>query len=219
MQAQSQLVQKTAVRFAKTGPAIYHSHHDMIRFWERMVRRAALPIRLTQGFNPRPRMVFPHALGLGIVSLHEEVELELHSRLPADEMAARLDSACAGALEILGAYNLPPTKKSRQLVASSYRISLWPAAVGAALPAVAADIMARREIIVQRGAPGETRSLDIRPFLQRLVHDAESNALLLDLNHSQAGSARPDEIAKIAAEMTGVDWRDVRLEKIAMVLN
>ncbi|MDR1518600.1 MAG: TIGR03936 family radical SAM-associated protein [Planctomycetota bacterium] len=218
MSANCQLIQKSAVRFAKTGAAIYHSHHDMLRFWERLVRRAGLPVRLTQGFNPRPRLVFPHALGLGIVSRLEEVELELHSRLDNREIQRRLSLASPGAVEILEVRGLPPAKGSRQIVASSYRLSGWPGDDSPALGQAAAELMAKPEIQVERGAPGEKRRIDIRPFIKKLALDAGSDSLELAVSHTRTGSARPDEAAKLLAAAINRDWRDWRIEKTGMRL-
>lgn len=218
MSDRTAMKQKIAVVFAKTGPAIHHSHHDLIRFWERAVKRAGLPVRLTQGFNPRPRIIFPHALGLGVASRHEEVELELYESVPVGEILPRLKRAVGDTLEIIDAVPLPPVKKSRQILSSSYRIGGWPDSAGEALAAFAADILRRGEIRVERGAPGDRRSVDVRPYLQSVTHDPEDRALRLVLKHTPTGSGRPDEIAKLAAEAVGCDWRDVRLEKIGMVL-
>lgn len=211
----TRLIQKTAVRFAKTGPTIYHSHHDMIRFWERAVQRAGLPLRLTQGFNPRPRLIFPHALGLGIVSRLEEVEIELCSIVPLPEMLERLCRAVTGVLEIVSADALPPVKKSRQIVASSYLISGLPAEADAA--GAAAGIMEQTEITVERRNKEGGRRLDIRPYLASLV-PAGADALALEIRHTPAGSARLDEVTKLLAAALVCDWRDFRLEKTGMRL-
>lgn len=190
----------------------------MIRFWERAVKRAELPLRLTQGFNPRPRIIFPHALGLGIASRHEEVELELHARLGLPELLQRLRDAAGDTLEIRDAVNFPPVKKSRQLVASSYAISGWSAAAGPRLADAARGILGMESIPVERGAPGNRRSLDIRPFVAGLDYDAAEGVLILKLAHSNAGSARPDEIAKLAAAIVGDDPWVLAIEKTAMTL-
>ncbi|MCD8141003.1 MAG: TIGR03936 family radical SAM-associated protein [Planctomycetaceae bacterium] len=218
MTQHSQLLQKTAVVFAKTGPAIYHSHHDMIRFWERAVKRAGLPMRLTQGFNPRPRIIFPHTLGLGIASRREEVELELHARLDLRVLLERITRAAGDTLGILDAFNLPPVKKSRQLVASSYAITGWAAASLPRLDETARAILALPEIVVERGAPGNRRSLDIRPFIAGLGSDSAAAALRLDLSHSNAGSARPDEVGRLAASLLGDDALALSIEKTVMRL-
>lgn len=213
------LAQKTAVRFAKSGAGIYHSHHDMIRFWERAARRAGLPMRLTQGFNPRPRMVFPHALGLGVVSRHEEVELEFHAPMKLDEVLSRLKDACVGTLEILSASALPPSRKSRQIRESSYLLTGWPGETVRVLPEAAAAVMARDEIRLTRGAPGQRREVDIRPFLEELSFDAGQRAVVARFRHDASGSARLDEIAKLLAEAVGCDWRSIGLEKTGMTLD
>ena len=213
-----QLLQKTTIKFAKTGPAIFHSHHDMIRFWERAVKRAELPLRLTQGFNPRPRIIFPHALGLGITSRHEEVELELCEEMDVDELLRRVVAAAGDTLDIQSARNLPPVKQSRQLVASFYRIDGWSDEALAKLPAACAELLAKEEIVVERGAPGKRRSLDIRPYIVSLECRPEERVLLAQLSHSTSGAARPDEIAKLTAERTGVDYHTLAIEKTAMVL-
>lgn len=210
------MLQKNAVVYSKIGPAIYHSHHDMIRFWERAVKRADLPVRLTQGFNPRPRIIFPHALGLGISSLHEEVELEFHTGIDRKELVDRLRAAAGDTLDIVDAVPLPPVKKSRQIVASNYRIAGWPSSALEKLPAAVDAILAMTEIIVERGAPDSRRIANIRPYLRELRCDGD--ALLLGLAHTPAGSARPDEIARLAAELSETDYHDLRIEKTSMRL-
>lgn len=214
----TQLRQKTAIRFCKTGPAIYHSHHDMMRFWERALKRAKMPMRLTQGFNPHIRIVFPHALGLGIASLHEEIELELHEPMPLGEVLERIRQAVGDTLQVQDAFNLPPRKNGRQLVASTYDIVNWPAVAAAALPQAVAEILALKEIAVDRGAPGKVRSLDIRPYIANLAWEAQGASLILELHHTPTGSARPDEIARLAAERSGVDAAGLAIIKSGMRL-
>jgi radical SAM-linked protein len=65
------------VRFTKTGRMRFLSHHDLMRLFERALRRTGLELRMTEGYNPHPVMAFPTALGLGIESLDEILEFEL----------------------------------------------------------------------------------------------------------------------------------------------
>ena len=218
MKNTSLMVQKTAVRFAKTGAAVYHSHHDMIRFWERAVRRAGLPVRFTQGFNPHVRLVFPHALGVGIASRHEEVELELYASVPLEEVAERVRGAAGDTLEILGVVALPPVKQSRLLVESGYRLEGWSGVTAGGLVAACAGLMARGEVIVERGAPDRRRRMDIRPYLLEVAPDEGGGAVCIRLRHTLTGAARADEVARLLAESTGDDVHDICIEKTDMVL-
>ena len=63
--------QKVEIRFQKGEAVRFISHHDLMRAMMRAVRRANLPVRLTEGYNPRPRIVFPVALEVGVASLDE----------------------------------------------------------------------------------------------------------------------------------------------------
>ena len=68
---------KVRIRFRKGGELRLVGHHDLMRCFERMLRRAQLPFHSTEGFNPKPRLIFALSLGLGIVGSEEVVELEL----------------------------------------------------------------------------------------------------------------------------------------------
>src|SRR5207247_8049527 len=79
-------------------PICLVGHHDLMRCFERMLRRAQLPFHSTEGFNPKPRLVFALSLGLGIVGCDEIVELELDEELPpeqiqSDRKSTRLNSS------------------------------------------------------------------------------------------------------------------------------
>jgi radical SAM-linked protein len=71
---------------------IYISHLDLLRLLGRAVRRAGLPVALTQGFSPRPRISVPKALKLGVASDHEEGEIVLNRPLEAAEIKQRLQA-------------------------------------------------------------------------------------------------------------------------------
>jgi radical SAM-linked protein len=178
-------------------------------------------VRFTQGFNPHLRLVFPHALGLGISSRHEEVELELYSPVPLDTVLERVRLAAGDTLEILDAAPLPPVKQSRLLTESSYRIHAWPDAALPRLEQACAALLAREEIVVERGAPGKRRSMDIRPYLLQLEYRPGDCSVFARLRHTLTGAARADEVARLlvdAAGGEGMDARDLLIEKTGMIL-
>ena len=73
---------KMRFRFRKDGALRLLSHHDLMRCFERMLRRAALPVRQSQGFHPKPRLIFALSLPLGVIGCEEVAELELEEVLP-----------------------------------------------------------------------------------------------------------------------------------------
>src|SRR3954471_15472064 len=81
---------KVRLRFAKRGDLRLVSHHDLMRCLERALRRAAIPMAASQGFNPRPKIMFPLALARGIEGDREVVEWELAEPMEPAEVIGRL---------------------------------------------------------------------------------------------------------------------------------
>src|SRR4051794_31115650 len=98
---------KVRLRFGKRGDLRLVSHHDLMRCLERMLRRARVPMALTQGFNPRPKMTFALALGLGIEALREVVDLELSEPWSPSELRARLEASAPPGFVWVDAQPLP----------------------------------------------------------------------------------------------------------------
>jgi radical SAM family uncharacterized protein/radical SAM-linked protein len=105
------------IRFAKVGRAAFLGHLDLVRLLARTLRRADLPLAMTRGFSPKPRISFGPALGLGVPSLGELVDVDLEHtpigmrtweatetservELPADIVRERLASVCPPGIEI-----------------------------------------------------------------------------------------------------------------------
>ena len=218
------LAQKVSARFAKTGAARFHSHHDLMRFWERALRRAAWPVRRTAGFNPHPRLVFPHALGVGVASAVEEAEIELREIRPLPALARALAPTLEPTLRLVSLAPLPPSRKGKRVVECVYRIGGWPEAIDAdRLAEAAAALWATREWMVERGPPRERTRLDARPWLAGVeaVEGSRSDGgpwVRATLRHTERGAGRVDETARALAARLDVEPESLDLEKIAMTL-
>src|SRR5258705_4238869 len=106
--------QKVEIRFQKGESVRFISHHDLMRAMMRAVRRANLPVRLTEGFNPRPRIVFPVALEVGIASLDEVAEIEFTQCLDIQDLTDRLASVFPPGLKLMAVKDLP-LKRAMQI--------------------------------------------------------------------------------------------------------
>ncbi len=82
--------QKIRVWFGKQGQMRLLSHLDMVRLFDRALRRASLPISFTNGFHPGPRMAIANALSLGTTSSGEIVDFELTEDIAIEEFRDRL---------------------------------------------------------------------------------------------------------------------------------
>tara|TARA_R110002049_G_scaffold4601_5_gene32779 strand:- start:1081907 stop:1082917 length:1011 start_codon:yes stop_codon:yes gene_type:complete len=112
------------IRFAKVDLLRWISHRDLARLWERLLRRAALKLSMTEGFHPKPRVAFPSALALGVESLDEVVEIELAEDLSVTELLDRLCSDRQPGLVIHSVHRLPDGFGKAQLRSTDYIISI-----------------------------------------------------------------------------------------------
>jgi len=105
------------LRYSKLGPAAFLSHLDLVRHLPRAFRRAGMEIFYSRGFHPKPGLSFGPALGLGIPSLGELMDVDLEHTVPgvrtwdviddstrtelaADEVRDRLAAVCPPGIEI-----------------------------------------------------------------------------------------------------------------------
>ncbi len=67
----------------------YISHLDLIRLFHRALRRAGLPIKITEGFNPHPKLSIKRALKLGLESENEEASIVMREEILPEEFIVR----------------------------------------------------------------------------------------------------------------------------------
>ncbi|MBU4346533.1 MAG: TIGR03936 family radical SAM-associated protein [Candidatus Omnitrophica bacterium] len=76
--------------FAKKGTMRFISHLDLMRLFMRALRRADFPLKITQGFNPHPKLSIKRALKLGVESDNEEAAIVLKEQISPEEFKQRL---------------------------------------------------------------------------------------------------------------------------------
>jgi radical SAM-linked protein len=184
---------KVRLRFAKQGDLRLVSHHDLLRCLERTLRRAEIPMAVSQGFNPRPKIVFTLALALGIEGRREVVELGLAEPMEPNEVLRRLAAASPAGFVWLEADAVASGRAARaESVAYTLEI---PSARYDAVRGSLDAFLASAEWPYTRHRPDRDVALDLRPFLI----DAELEPLGLlrfRMMMTPSGSARPEEIVE-----------------------
>ena len=100
--------------FSKEGKALFLSHINIMRILERAFLRAGLPLRYTEGFNPKPRLEFAHPLGLGISSGGEIASVDLLAVVEGEAFMAKLNKALPLGLMIKRASPMKPRSPGRK---------------------------------------------------------------------------------------------------------
>jgi radical SAM-linked protein len=193
---------KFRFRFAKTGTLRLLSHHDMMRCLERMLRRASLPFKSTQGFHPGPRVVFAQSLPLGVIGRDEVVEIEFTHECESDVVLAAMNAQAPIGLSFISASVVPmkATAIPRRVV---YELALPVERVEETRTAAEA-LLAQEKIWVERLRPTPKR-LNIRPYVREAAcgfagaagEAASGFSIRLDLWVTGTGSARADELTRL----------------------
>jgi len=169
------------------------SHHDMMRLWERALRRAALPLRFSQGFNPHPKMSLPEPRSVGIASEAEILEFELADWVNPDVVLERLHGQLPSGIQAGSLDLIRPSDKARpDTVVYVARLEAPPAD----LPDRAARLLARDEASVVRHRPKGDKTLDARAFI-RAIETPGDGIVRMTLATGPGGTVRPDEILRL----------------------
>jgi radical SAM-linked protein len=86
--------------FSKQGLMRYISHLDLMRLFMRAMRRADLPLKMSEGFSPHPKLSLKRALKLGLESQHEEAAIVLQFPVELADFKNRLQKQLPEGIEI-----------------------------------------------------------------------------------------------------------------------
>ena len=100
-------------------------HLDIMRYFQKAVKRANLDVAFSEGFSPHMIMSFASPLGVGITSTGEYFDMELKSATTSSDMVKRLNDAMAEGMKILSIRQVEDGKASKAMslvAAADYRL-------------------------------------------------------------------------------------------------
>lgn len=117
---------KIRIKFAKYGTMKFIGHLDMMRFFQKAIRRADIDIKYSEGFSPHQIMSFAAPLGVGVESVGEYFDMEVLSMTDENEMKDALNQVMVEGVKILSVTILPDKAKNAMasVAAAAYQIHL-----------------------------------------------------------------------------------------------
>jgi radical SAM family uncharacterized protein/radical SAM-linked protein len=202
-------VQRLRMTFGKLGDMRLVGHLDLMRLFDRAVRRAALPIAFSGGFHPAPRIMAANALSLGYTSNGEIIEFELREQIGLAEFQQRLTAQLNDDLPIYSIVEMPLSQPvaTQVLERAEYRLKIraetevdWLKSIGA--------VLAATEIIqTQTTKSGKEREVNLR---ERLFEVELLNVETLSTEIRYIGSCRndgtmlrPEQMMSMLSQMAG----------------
>ena len=184
---------KARIKFRKYGVLRFIGHLDVMRFFQKLMRRADIPIAFTGGYSPHMIMSFASPLGIGLTSDGEYLDIELTAPVDSREAIKRMNKECVEGIEIISIRQISDEKKMTGmtiLAAADYLISVKKGALPENWKNAFADFMAQKEIRVVKQTKRSEREVDIRPLIFRWEIQGEN--IWLQLAAGSRNNLKPD---------------------------
>ena len=163
-------------------------HRDLMRCFERLFRRAGLPLGMSEGFHPKPRMTFPLALAVGTEGTDEVMEFELAESRTAEQVHARLTPHLPTGLAIAAVEALPDGTKKGRVTRVTYEVPI-PSRSREGLAEKIDDLLAADSFPVERS---KGRTADLRASLRELT--LREGVLRMRLRIENQAGGKPHEV-------------------------
>ncbi len=164
--------------FEKKGRARYISHLDLMRAFQRVFKRADIPLWYTQGFNPHAYLMFPLALSLGIDSSVELLDIALVEKLGFEELRDRINAQMPEGLRILSAGE--PVMKHTEIAAAEYVMRIKTKLTGEETVKAFKRFLGQEKIEIEKRTKRRGVNLvDIKPHITLISCEPESDEAVI----------------------------------------
>ena len=199
-------VRKIRVKFRKNGEMKFIGHLDLMRYFQKAIRRANINVRYSEGFSPHMIMSFAAPLGVGLTSDGEYLDIEIEGACSSASAVQALNRVMAEGMEIISFRRIPEGKASNAMslvAAADYEVRFrkgyehkegWEERLDA--------FFAQKAIPVVKKTKKSEREIDIRP----LIYQAErrKDTIFLRLSAGSADNLKPELVMEAFAAYEGI---------------
>lgn len=205
---------KIRIRFNKDGAMKFIGHLDMMRFFQKVFRRADVDIEYSQGFSPHQLISFASPLGVGLTSSGEYMDIFVHSCDDSQTMIDRINGQMVEGVSISSFKQiLDETKNSNAMslvAAADYTVSFREGTCPDRLTAqTVQDFLSQEEIIVTKKTKKSVANTDIKPMIHALSFDG--GQLKMRVSTGSAANLKPELLISALYHMLGLELDEFSL--------
>lgn len=198
---------KVRVKFAKEGAMKFIGHLDIMRYFQKAIRRAEIPIAFSGGYSPHMIMSFAAPLGVGVTSSGEYFDMELTEAMPSALMEERMNATMAEGMNVLSIREIPDGKASAcmSLVAAADYVVRFREGKE---PSVdwrekLQEFFEQDEIVILRKTKRSEKETDIKPWIYQLR--TTEDGVFMQLSSGSVHNLKPDLVMAAFAKYLGVE--------------
>lgn len=198
---------KIRIKFAKEGTMKFIGHLDIMRYFQKVMRRADVDIRYSEGFSPHQIMSFAAPLGVGLESRGEYVDIEVLSTDSSKEMLRRINENMVEGMEALSYRALPDDAgNAMSLVAAAdyevrFREGYEPKDLDAFFAGIP-EFLKKEEILFLKKTKKGEKEINIRPQIYQMEARPD-HKIFLQIATGSAANLKPDAVLRAYAESRG----------------
>ena len=204
---------KIRIQFSKHGVMKFIGHLDIMRYFQKAIRRAEIDIAYSGGFSPHQIMSFAAPLGVGLESDGEYLDIEVNSHEGAEKMMASLNEVMADGIQILSVKALPEQAKNAMasVAAAGYLVRFrkgyepdfpWKEKL--------AEFYAKETIPFLKTTKKSELTLDLKPVIYEL--QLQENEIYMLVNASSSGNIKPSMVMEAFYQENGKELLPFALE-------
>jgi len=199
---------KVRIKFSKTGSLKFIGHLDVMRYFQKLMRRADIPISYSEGFSPHQIMSFAMPLGIEDESIGEYVDIDIFEPISSCEAINRLNEKSVSEIQVLSFREIPDTKATNamsSITAAEYEIRFRDEAdLSFDCAEMMADLMRLDNINVIKQSKKSETEMDIKPFIYSWSVD--NNVIRLLVSCGSVMNIKPELVIKALFDYAGQDF-------------
>lgn len=196
---------KLRIKFSKKGPLRFIGHLDIMRYFQKAIRRSDIDIAYSTGFSPHQIISFAAPLGVGVESEGEYFDIEANSVTTAEDMITRLNAEMAEGMIITGMRILPDNAKNAMasVKAASYRLN-WKDGYSPEynLTEAVSEFLSREEVLYTKQTAKSVIERNLKEVVYELKAMDERTVYML-VDASSAGNVKPGAVIECLAGFYG----------------
>lgn len=200
---------KIRIKFSKQGPLRFIGHLDVMRYFQKVMRRAEVPIRYSEGFSPHQIMSFASPLSVGLTSNGEYMDIEVLSTESSKTMVERMNAVSADGIRVLSYRLLEDSAKNAMSSVAAADYTLWfkegyvPEDENGFFERFLAFCAQESIETVKQTKKGE-KTVNLKPYVYE-AHRAE-NGVFLKLSAGSAANVKPEQLLAAFYASQGEDY-------------
>lgn len=215
---------KIRIKFKKSGVMRFIGHLDIMRYFQKAIRRSGIDIAYSTGFSPHQIMSFAAPLGVGLLSDGEYMDIEVNSTFSSEEAVRRLNETMAEGMEVVSYRALSEECKNAMSIVAAADYSIAPKQ-GEAFPFTYKEfqemkklfLVDRKEVMLTKQTKKNVIEIDVKPFIYAFSANenektGQTDSIFMKLAAGSANNLKPEFILEAFYQFSGLDFKPIQLQ-------